>query len=69
MKLTKVKKELDCHLLKLWVQDQISKNNYKKQMGTILPVVADAKIELLRDLYNIFDLDKITFDITYHNQI
>jgi hypothetical protein len=69
MKLTKVKKELDCHLLKLWVQDQISKNNYKKQMGFILPVVADAKIDLLRDLYNIFDLDKITFDITYHNQI
>jgi hypothetical protein len=38
-------------------------------MGTILPVVADAKIELLRDLYNIFDLDKITFDLTYHDKI
>jgi hypothetical protein len=38
-------------------------------MGFILPVVADAKVELLKDLYNIFDLDKITFDITYHNQI
>ncbi len=69
MKLTKVKKELDCQLLKLWVQDQITKINYKKQMGVVLPVVADAKIELLRDLYDIFDLDKITFDLTYHNQI
>lgn len=69
MKLTKVKKEMDAQLLKIWVQDQISKNNYRKQMGMVLPVVADAKMEILRDLYDIFDLDKITFDLTYHNKI
>jgi hypothetical protein len=38
-------------------------------MGMVLPVVADAKIELLRDFYNTFDLDKVTFKITYHEKI
>jgi hypothetical protein len=60
---------MDSQLVKLWVQDQISKINYHKQMGMVLPVVADAKIELLRDFYNTFDLDKVTFKITYHEKI
>jgi hypothetical protein len=50
---------MDSQLVKLWVQDQISKINYKKQMGFVLPVVADAKVELLRDFYDTFDLDKV----------
>jgi hypothetical protein len=60
---------MDSQLVKLWVQDQISKINYKKQMGFILPVVADAKVELLRDFYETFGLDKITFNITYHDKV
>ena len=60
---------MDSQLVKLWVQDQISKINYRKQMGMVLPVVADAKIELLRDFYNTFDLDKVIFKITYHEKI
>ena len=60
---------MDSQLVKLWVQDQISKINYRKQMGMVLPVVADAKIELLRDFYDTFDLDKVTFKITYHEKI
>jgi hypothetical protein len=60
---------MDSQLVKLWVQDQISKINYKKQMGFVLPVVADAKIETLRDFYETFDLDKITFKVTYHEKI
>ena len=60
---------MDSQLVKLWVQDQISKINYKKGMGLILPVVADAKVELLRDFYETFDLDKVTFNITYHDKV
>jgi hypothetical protein len=60
---------MDSQLVKLWVQDQISKINYKKQMGFVLPVVADAKVELLRDFYETFDLDKVTFNITYHDKV
>jgi len=46
-------------LVKMWIQNEMSKINYRKQMGLILPVVADAKMELLRDFYNTFDLDKV----------
>ena len=60
---------MDSQLVKLWVQDQISKINYKKGMGFILPVVPDAKVELLRDFYETFDLDKVTFNITYHDKV
>jgi hypothetical protein len=60
---------MNSQLVKIWVQDQISKINYRKQMGMVLPVVADAKIELLRDFYNTFGLDKITFKVTYHEKI
>jgi hypothetical protein len=56
-------------LVKLWVQDQISKINYKKHMGLVLPVVADAKIELLRDFYETFNLEHVTFKVTYHEKV
>ena len=46
-------------LVKMWIQNEMSKINYRKQMGLILPVVADAKMELLRDFYDTFDLDKV----------
>lgn len=60
---------MDNQLVKLWVQDQISKIQRKKDMGFILPVVADAKVELLRDFYETFGLDKVTFNITYHDKV
>jgi hypothetical protein len=69
MKLTNVKQQLDSQLVKLWVQDQISKINYKKQMGLILYISADAKIDILRDFYETFDLEKVTFNLTYHDKI
>lgn len=46
-------------LVKMWIQNEISKIKYRKEMGLILPVVADAKMELLRDFYDTFDLDKV----------
>ena len=69
MKLTKVKQQLDSQLVKLWVQDQISKINYKKQMGLILYISADAKIDILEKFYEDFDLDKITIEIEYHDKV
>ena len=56
-------------LVKLWITDQISKIKYRKEMGMILPVVADAKIELLRDFYETFNLDQITIKVTYHAEV
>ena len=60
---------MDSQLVKLWIQDQISKINYKKNMGFILPVVADAKIEILEDFYETFKLDQTTVNVKYHEKI
>jgi hypothetical protein len=61
--------ELNNQLVKIWVQDQISKINYKKGMGFIPSDIADAKIELLRDFYETFDLEHVTFKVTYHEKV
>ena len=66
MKLTKVKQQLDSQLVKLWVQDQISKINYKKEMGLILYISADAKIDILEKFYDDFNLDSVNIEIEYH---
>jgi hypothetical protein len=64
-----MKQQLDSQLVKLWVQDQISKIKYKKQMGLLLYITADAKVDILEKFYETFELDKVTFNITYHDQI
>ena len=69
MKLTKVKQQLDSQLVKLWVQDQISKINYKKEMGLILYISADAKIDILEKFYEDFNLDSINIEIEYHDKV
>lgn len=69
MKLTKVKQQLDSQLVKLWVQDQISKINYKKEMGLILYISADAKIDILEKFYEDFNLDSINIEIEYNEKI
>ena len=52
-------KYMNNQLVKMWIQNEISKIKYRKEMGLILPVVADAKMELLRDFYDTFDLDRV----------
>ena len=69
MKLTKVKQQLDSQLVKLWVQDQISKINYKKEMGLILYISADAKIDILEKFYEDFNLDSVNIEIEYHDKV
>ncbi len=60
---------MDKQLVKLWVTDQISKIERKKDMGTILPVVAKAKVDLLKDFYETFRLGEVVIEVKYHNKI
>ena len=60
---------LNDQIVKLWVTDQISKIQRKKDNGLILYIAADAKIDILEKFYEDFDLDKITIEIEYHDQI
>ena len=69
MKLTKVKQQMDSQLVKLWITDQITKIQRKKDMGLILYIAADAKIDILEKFYEDFDLDKITIEIEYHDKV
>ncbi len=56
-------------IVKLWIKNEISKINYKKDMGFILPVVADAKIDLLERFYDDFNLDSVNIEIQYHAEV
>jgi hypothetical protein len=60
---------MDSQLVKLWIKDQISKINYKKEMGFIPSEIADAKVEILRDFYETFKLDQVTTKVTYHAKV
>jgi len=60
---------LNDQMIKLWVTDQISKIQQKKDKGLILYITADAKIDILEKFYEDFDLDKITIEIKYHDKV
>lgn len=55
--------------LRLWVEEEISKINYHLDLGTVLPVVGRAKIELLESLIDDFNLHEVRGEeIVYHNE-
>jgi len=56
-------------MVKLWIKDQISKISKKEDMGFIPSDIANAKIEILRDFYETFKLDKVTINVTYHAKV
>jgi hypothetical protein len=56
-------------MVKLWITDQITKIQQKKDMGLILYISADAKIDILEKFYEDFQLDKVTIKVTYHEEI
>jgi hypothetical protein len=56
-------------MVKLWIKDQISKINKKEDMGFIPSDIANAKIEILRDFYETFNLDKVTINVIYHAKV
>ena len=60
---------LNDQMVKLWVTDQISKIQQKKDMGLILYISADAKIDILEKFYDDFNLDSINIEIEYHEKI
>ena len=60
---------LNDQIVKLWVKDQITKIQRKKDNGLILYIAADAKIDILEKFYEDFDLDKITIEIEYHDKV
>ena len=56
-------------IVKLWIKDQISKIQRKIDSGYILPWVGRAKIEILEDFYEDFNLESVNIEIEYHDQI
>ena len=61
--------KLNDQMVKLWVKDQISKIQRKKDMGLILYISADAKIDILEKFYDEFNLDSVNIEIEYHEKI
>lgn len=60
---------LNDQMVKLWVTDQISKIQQKKDKGLILYISADAKIDILEKFYDEFNLDSVNIEIEYHENI
>ena len=56
-------------LVKLWIKDQISKIQRKMDSGYLLPWVGRAKIEVLQDFYDTFNLDNVNIEIKYHDKV
>ena len=61
--------KLNDQMVKLWITDQISKIKRKKDMGLILYISADAKIDILEKFYDEFNLDSVNIEIEYHEKI
>jgi len=60
---------LNDQMVKLWIKDQISKIQQKKDKGLILYISADAKIDILEKFYDDFNLDSVNIEIEYHEKI
>ena len=56
-------------MVKLWVLDQIKKIQQKMDSGFLLPWVGRAKIEILQDFYEDFNMDSVNIEIEYHAEI
>ena len=60
---------LNDQMVKLWITDQISKIQQKKDKGLILYIAADAKIDILEKFYEDFNLESVNIEIEYHENI
>jgi hypothetical protein len=60
---------MNSQIVKLWIKDQISKIKRKKEMGLILYITADAKIDILEKFYEDFNLDSVNIEIEYHDKV
>lgn len=55
--------------LKIYLMSKVNHYEHKKNMGLILDLVANAKIETLNEIIDIFNLEKIDEEITHHTEI
>lgn len=55
---------MEAQLLKLWVKDRKSKLAYAVAFGNISTEIADAKMDILDELYQTFNLDEELINIT-----
>ena len=54
--------------LRLWAEEEVRKIKYQLDLGTLLPVVGRAKIELLETLIDDFNLCEVQDEeLVYHN--
>ena len=60
---------MDEQLVKLWIKDRKSKLAYAVAFGNISTEIADAKMEILDEFYETFNLDDITTKVTYHDKV
>ena len=60
---------MDGQLVKLWIKDKKSKLAYAVAFGNISTEIADAKMEILDEMYETFKLDSVTIKITYHDKV
>ena len=58
---------MDNQILKIYIKSEISRIQHSIDMGNILPVAGLAQIDALEKLEHVFQLDKETIKVTYHN--
>lgn len=55
--------------LRLWAEEKVRRINYQLNLGTVLPVVGRAEVELLESLIDDFNLHEIQDEeLIYHNE-
>ena len=55
--------------LKIYLTSKIQHYEHMKNMGLILDMVANAKIESFNEIIDLFNLEKIEEEIIYHTEI
>lgn len=58
---------MDKKLLKIYIKAEITRIQHAIDMGMILPVAGLAQIDILEKLEHVFQLDKESVKVTYHN--
>jgi hypothetical protein len=58
---------MDKQLLKIYIKAEIDRIQYAIDMGMILPVAGLAQIDVLEKLEHVFQLEKESIKVTYHN--
>ena len=60
---------MNAQLVKLWIENEISKLNYRIDMGIEPPGAGEAKIEVLEYFAHTFNLDTVKIEIKHHDNI